>query len=118
MRAEELRIGNWVQFKHTETPVRITLGDFVRQYKEGHLDNYEPIPLTEEWLELMGFDKLSDNCWLNDDDGRFYVDKMSISEKFVYYFKEDSNDFIPIPSVHKIQNLYFALKGEELTIKQ
>ena len=70
MKAQDLKIGNWVQFRHTETPVLITLGDFVREYKEEHLEDYEPIPLTEEWLVKFGFEPV----FLENTDGEVLQD--------------------------------------------
>jgi hypothetical protein len=133
MKANELRIGNWVQFRHTETPVLITLADFVREYKEEHLEDYEPILLTEEWLERFGFvhnDKycrfdskmwnvrnrpegkeISMNVWraTGSADGEFWG--VTIREELTF----DDVTPVAIQHVHQIQNLYFALTGKELT---
>lgn len=70
-------------------------------------ENIKPIPLTEEWLLKFGYDLISENhyafcdhlIWSIED--RFYCDKNGIQIKYV----------------HKIQNLFFELKEEELTIK-
>ena len=109
MKVSELRIGNWVQFKHTETPVRVDLGDFVmaREYKDERLDDYEPIPLTEEWLEKFGFEYSN----LNGDSGLWKIPPFQIYGKynqFIYDYRLDVN------YVHQLQNLYYALTGEEL----
>ena len=120
MKAQDLKIGNWVQFRHTETPVLITLGDFVREYKEEHLEDYEPIPLTEEWLERFGFE--TECKWINDCravKGDFYITldhdgatvigyPTSVGMRNKWMFVQD------IEYVHKLQNLYFALTGQEL----
>jgi hypothetical protein len=112
MKATELRIGNWVQFKYTETPVRITLGDFVREYKDEHLDDYEPIPLTEEWLVKFGFEKddgiwehkeLMWSCEISGDDDSFNFKRLGLDIPCIGIFY-----------VHQLQNLYFALTGQEL----
>jgi len=113
MKVTELRINNWVQFKHTETPVRVTLGDFVmaREYKDERLDDYEPIPLTEEWLEKFGFE-YSD---LNGDSGLWKIPPFQIYGKynqFIYDYRLDVN------YVHQLQNLFYCLTGEELIIKK
>ena len=115
MKVTELRINNWIQFRHTETPVRITLGDFVREYNDEHLEDYEPIPLTEEWLLKFGFDSdpyqdmyvlgwLKINCDKTRGGLELWVE--NITGNVVY-----------LQHVHSLQNLYFALTGEELTIK-
>lgn len=74
-----------------------------------------PIDLTEEWLEKLGFDfdgytynmgKLSINHKSADrPKGRVYYNSWAVSEKRPEF-------------VHQLQNLYFALAGEELTIKE
>ena len=111
MKATELRIGNWVQFRHTETPVLITLGDFVREYKEEHLEDYEPIPLTEDWLIKLKEDgsfKL-----------RFIKSIAAFEVQRKYVGIESGEEWIFISNVryvHEWQNLYFALTGEELEL--
>ena len=117
MKVTELRINNWVQFKHTETPARVTLGDFImaREYKDERLDDYEPIPLTEEWLEKFGFESdsyqdmyvlgwLKINCDKTKGKPELWIE--NITGKVVY-----------IEHVHQLQNLYFALTGQELELK-
>ena len=117
MKAQDLKIGNWVQFRHTETPVLITLGDFVREYKEEHLEDYEPIPLTEEWLERFGFEQMKlytgDKCFVKE---KFCVlcDGQLKNYDLRLTFDSDQTIRIKLDYVHQLQNLYFALTGEEL----
>jgi hypothetical protein len=101
------------------------------------ISEFAPIPLTEEWLLNFGFKKEDKrpskthgqyfSKWLLDlkysfayagfrEDWGFYhsyTDAMDDSEN-------DRYDFIScgIRYVHQLQNLYFSLTGEELTIKQ
>jgi hypothetical protein len=112
MKTTELRIGNWVQFRHTETPVLITLADFVREYKEEHLEDYEPIPLTEEWLERFKL-YTGDNCFVKE---KFCVlcDGELKNYDLRLTFDSDQTIRIKLDYVHQLQNLYFALTGEEL----
>ena len=70
------------------------------------------IPLTEEWLKRFGAKEnilyIIDNMWLQFEDGEWSV-------------CNDSDELYDIPSikhVHQLQNLYFALTGEELKLKQ
>ena len=119
MKAQDLKIGNWVQFRHTETPVLITLGDFVREYKEEHLEDYEPIPLTEEWLERFGFEKDEEYDEGGLVDYRMIL--MSGSLEFVSFWNSEEITGVNQPQtgvdveyVHQLQNLYFALTSEEL----
>lgn len=123
MKAWDLRIGNWVQFRHTETPVLITLGDFVREYKEEHLEDYEPIPLTEEWLERFGFIRQGKrNMWVKDKLCIDLKELPNIRGQFIegwYIGLKDLGNvlfhsFMKVEHVHQLQNLYFALTGQEL----
>ena len=134
MNANELRLGNWVLDSEGRQPTQVMPSDFsitICTY-------LEPIPLTEEWLEKFGyineygefrksmpnpFDRYYSRTKFTsliqfEDDSDFGA--MIIEEKSLKY-KEDSNSsFAPvkIQYVHQLQNLYFALTGEELTIKE
>ena len=119
MKETELRIGNWVKLKDQEVNTHAQvegLGNL--QHVAGQLwpiEELEPIPLTEEWLTRFGFKEVGNNCWLVGNG--FYIDfrKSHIEEGFVYWIDVNSNDnFIQIKHVHQLQNLYFALTGEEL----
>jgi hypothetical protein len=84
-----------------------------------NLDNVGAIPLTEEWLIKFGFVK--------DADGSYLKFKMAIflDKRFKYNLylqtEETSSKWfevgIKIKHVHQLQNLYFALTGEELTLQ-
>ena len=103
MKPNELRIGNWVET--FEGVIQIQNGWEIDEGNE-----CQPIPLTEEWLEKFGFE-YSD---LNGDSGLWKIPPFQIYGKcnqFIYEYALDVN------YVHQLQNLYFALTGEELTIK-
>lgn len=80
-----------------------------------------PIPLTPEWLERMGFKRgevyslvlskwASDNLSVSIEIDSFQPVVMGLDD-WVEYGK-------PMQHVHQLQNLYFTLTGEELTIKE
>ena len=97
MKANELRIGNYVNlFGLTAT---VQADDFNMTEHGIAIEQGKPILLTEEWLERFG--KIQ---WLYKD----------IDEYFVWF----NGDKIYIKFVHTLQNLYFALTGEELKIIQ
>lgn len=80
----------------------------------------QPIPLTEEWLVKFGFEKPAETWYLNG----FGVWQTLCGNKdgteFIGFFYELRDRGIVdkhIEHVHQLQNLYFALTGEELTIK-
>lgn len=111
MNAEELRIGNWVNVIK-KVPVQITAKHIVA-ISEGD-KQYTDIPLTEEWVLKLGFkkDEITKQLALGgieicgtDDSG--------------YSLCEDDGYILigkPCKYVHQLQNLYFALTGEELII--
>jgi hypothetical protein len=123
MEANELRIGNYVKGNsrgHTNV-VNIEILEYINKTKSG----YSPIPITEEWLIKFGFkvyresvvikawsigfntithDYLFDLCWIKDVFGE---------NKEVPFYR---NGRFKIHYVHQLQNLYFALTGEELEI--
>jgi hypothetical protein len=76
------------------------------------LETLKPIELTEKWLDKLGF--------VNDTVLEFYRNDKTDSTIIIDY------DFIcllgyshvKIKYVHQLQNLYFALTGQELEIKQ
>lgn len=106
MKATELRIGNlfqWIEIASMGIGVDVITKDNHYTYE----DFKEPIPLTEEWLKRFGFE-YSD---LNGDSGLWKIPPFQIYGKcnqFIYEYALDVN------YVHQLQNLYFALTGEEL----
>lgn len=111
----ELRIGNWIYDAQCEMEIQIGTGSHIH-----NLDpNSNPIPLTEEWLKRVGFDAsgFKQQEFLN---WGFKVKKDPNSPSNWITFQGFMNQFYELTSiqyVHQLQNLYFALTGEELTIK-
>lgn len=134
MKANELRIGNWVLHppKSRDKRFEITVNaNNILACDNGAI--YKPIPLTEEWLMKFGFEKVvynsgKEGCgtdyYFECNNGIFmcYADDFSLG---LYSSEYDMlNGLAVIPNwemtkhVHQLQNLFFALTGEELTIKQ
>tara|TARA_R110000868_G_scaffold119128_1_gene315619 strand:- start:135 stop:491 length:357 start_codon:yes stop_codon:yes gene_type:complete len=114
MKASEVRIGNLLNHNNgfvvgTFTVNSIHISDLERD--NAYAKEYEPIPLTEEWLIKLGFTL--------DNETDLYVspDKFC-SLQIEGYGQEVMREFnIPVENlkhVHQLQNLYFALTGEEL----
>jgi hypothetical protein len=133
IKSNELRLGNVVAYRHAEKTEptihrvirleRITArldkcpeGD-LHMYSDREYSDIEGVPLTGEWLETCG--------WQLVDQGRgpyYWLEKQCW---FHIHLSEDSsiyanfnNNAVPIRYLHQLQNLYFALTGEELTIKE
>lgn len=125
MKANELRIGNYV----TEVTRSKNINGYQTWTKIWHIDTYQervmlnngrwsifndidPTPLTEQWLLDFGFTQYGDWC------SKSYI-SISIKYNKTTYMIDGMEDYIKhCEYVHQIQNLYFALTGEELTYKQ
>jgi hypothetical protein len=127
MKASDLRIGNQMK-------LFLGIGDNGAEYREcgiqgimihhstefyllknawvGISNNLEPIPLTEEWLLKFGF-------VYHDDDGiiTYSRDNIVIFQRYRldFYFELSNYKDAELEYVHQLQNLYYALTGEELT---
>lgn len=118
MKANELRIGNYFIYDNRVNEVlsiyinfgkyRIT---FKNENKSKLVENCNPIPLTEEWLLRFGFEKVIDGYEFNN----YHIDIEKIRPYFGYSWQDYRT---PIDYVHQLQNLYFALTGEELNINK
>ena len=124
MKAQELRIGNLVDLGNRIAKV-IDIGHLSctvvhLEETQDTLEDYERtrgIALTKEWLEKFGFEKLTDSK-----DGfktTSYTYTKGIS--FIVHFdgvRLSTNFWIGNEKhyVHQLQNLFFALTGEELKL--
>jgi hypothetical protein len=120
MRASELRIGNYVEsIGIAYSVISIDIHGNIKGFESGTSFNLDktsnPIQITEEWLIKFGFK------WAGlVSKGRYLTLFTPCGKAFV--FKEGYIIFTgvtietPIKYVHQLQNLYFALTGEELTI--
>lgn len=116
MKANELRIGNWVRHPNSEWDEQLDIENFNVE----NIEYYTPIPLTEEWLIKFGFVINKD---ISLDKNEIYYSK-SITilykySKFNLYINIDEDSYYSfsyteIQHIHQLQNLYFALTGEEL----
>lgn len=127
MDAKELRIGNHVKAINRIEEIGVSTFQNLEDFIEN--DIYKPIPLTEEWLEKFGFERYSNQAykslkWTLDDTGFvsdwFYLKRTHINTNGIFTveaFKFGSK-LRRLDYVHQLQNLYFALTGEELEIKE
>jgi hypothetical protein len=124
MKANELRIGNWVnEFRNVERKLfkhQITNADDIKCFEDKWV-HYEPIPLTEEWLLSFNINELKEQDVYRVNYVDYHKKNNTFNYCLGYYFNEEGyieNIFKKIKYVHQLQNLYFALTGEELTIKE
>lgn len=78
-----------------------------------HLDKIKPIKLTKEWLLKFGFEHNDDFYSI----GLIHIWYGVESSDFNYGNKNALYSIKTIKHVNQLQNLYFALTGKELTIK-
>jgi len=123
MKANDLRLGNLIYWNipekldviHTVVGIRnekpqtmpISLGESINDYK--------PIPLTEEWLKKFGFEDL----YYGQDKFGWIKDGVNISKYFNFVLMlpdAEYYDSTKIKWVHDLQNLYYALTGVELSV--
>jgi len=107
---KELRIGNWVA-KESGDPVQINvwLHEMARFC--------DPIPLTPEWLERLGFEKRESGvCYewwngINEVTHDWLVSITEMKDNGQFFYRNGKHT---IKYVHQLQNLFFSLCGEEL----
>jgi hypothetical protein len=131
MKANELRIGNYFKSKSDEAIYELTYELLAEQFngKDLGFDDMQPIPLTQDWLIKLGFKKhiideptIKQTRWILDWSYMCATCPLSIYDKGKNSFSSFDSSIrgiihSEIKHVHQLQNLYFALTGEELTIK-
>lgn len=104
MKTNDLRIGNLVLNDD---------GGVCKLFNihEGYI-NHKPIPLTEEWLLKFGFEVFEFDHKPN----QYRLGNRLIVIRCDGFYEYGTN--IKVSHVHSLQNLIFALTGEELEVKQ
>ena len=134
MKATELRIGNYYYYTCEDSlderkkwceVCQIDSQDLVLLESNQGDEDFNPIPLTEEWLLKFGFEKTKHShgyaCYIKDgfdfdivSHGRYWVLAIYKDESCTdsLYFAHGRLEY-----VHQLQNLFFVFTGEELTIQ-
>ena len=131
MNANELRIGSTINYNGKIITLKNAQELFNATSRETSF-NYSPIRLNEEWLLKMGFE-------VNEFNTVSYLLKKQTKEEHTIYglISDDDNHYgfyqghssaidewdswtilKYVNAVNELQNLYWALTGEELTIKE
>lgn len=133
MKASELRIGNLVYVTDNLTnlifeeitPINIHNLMHLTGLDKSPVDiEFKPIPLTEEFLLKFGFEPINkhDNTFITYADWTHnYFLQLDVRKGDNKYLILDNSfgdlrafSMVDIEYVHQLQNLYFALTGEEL----
>lgn len=127
MENKELRIGNWYENMSPNPDLKYEQVDF---FETAHYAAVycNPILLTEEWLVKLGFENNFGKNYIKYFGEAYTKGTVILSYSFTKKEEDfqvsvgtggDGCDWIFLPKpqyVHQLQNLYFALTGEELTI--
>lgn len=121
--SRQIRLGNNVYIHHGDHiepyVISVELSDLVA-VDEVHDIEITGIPLTEEWLTKFGFTKNKEQFGIRIDEYAFlniYTDTFRYGLFDISSGEEFKSWDNLIQNVHELQNLFFALTGEELTIK-
>ena len=123
---KELRVGNIVALEYPDgleyCEVKtigissVGLLNGVGDFNNFSIESIILIPLTKEWLIKLGF-KYDEKTNEYKAPGVYGVWFFSVGGDFVYRsLLALTDDYEGYYSVHQLQNLYFALTGEELTL--
>ena len=114
MKASELRIGNYYnQFGNIHQVNHVIIKDLTKAPEDQLW--CKPIPLTEEWLLNLGF--ISNPYQDRYENKPLHIECDKTKGSLILWCEQLPKSIF-IKYVHQLQNLYFALTGEELTIKE
>jgi hypothetical protein len=127
LKAQELRIGNLVEYRMEDdldsrkewwavTAIDSEDINWLEKEEPETID-YRPIPLTEEWLLKFGFEE--DETYVSEENPFLDYINGNVRISMPYFsFEYCDGGIKELKYVHQIQNLYFALTGTELEIKK
>lgn len=144
---KELRIGNYLYGNHKlQEVVMIDRDGYIvtncsgyvgrMGYEPLELESFDPIPITEEWLVKLGFEICEEeDCYeISYQTDCHYPDKnyltiyglksgvlnVCISDMHNISYASNYTETLlgEIQHIHQLQNLYFALTREELTLNE
>ena len=128
MKVSELRLGNLVKINDrgcdciyrvtgiSETDIDAQCINRCDPFKEVYnepIENLSPTLLTKEWLLKFGF---SSTLYKELDNGWICISGKSLDIGGAAACTQSMMWSAPCEYVHQLQNLYFALTGEELTL--
>lgn len=126
MEAKELRIGNYVMYNGVVYTVESILSSTYLVFlhtldkeilMEVKVNKIDPVKLTDEWLEWLGFVRVGNHYEKNCFNIYKYKDGVEIE------LRNDEDDELFVIGmrynyVHQLQNLYFAIAGKKIAINK
>ncbi len=126
---KELRIGNLI---YNQSVVVAADGRTIFDLAYFEKPQYQPIPITPEWLKRFAFERRKDHYPYDDVLKNTWFEKKFMTSYTSCHTSIDINEYSftcwvstgedgggalnKIYFVHQLQNLYFALTGTELTL--
>jgi len=102
-----LRVGNLVYDNKSQSNITITESNI------GDIKNFEPIPITSEWLEELGFQRRLQNKTGYPTQRNNKVEfRLDSSDN--YDWENSVNNLPKVKYIHQLQNIYFTLTEREL----
>jgi hypothetical protein len=117
MNKQELRLGNYIFSKETNSIQKITGITEEHPFFDAITFDYpcwdeiEPIKLTKDILYKLGF--IKDGIWFNYSFGFYGIGISNDPSGFNFSYDDG---FILIEYVHELQNLIFSLSGSDLQL--
>lgn len=119
----ELRIGNLIRVNGILSKIEIINNELDEVYFFGedfyHSDfccNIEPMPITKEWLFKLGFELINNNFYRSRNCELCLHWTVNKNKMLPEYYGKRLVTGYDFKYVHQLQNLYFALTGDELTV--
>lgn len=134
IKASELRIGNLLSYKGEPILIKMISPNTI-YFNEGQqsINAVDPLLISEEWLMRFGFERTTEgrvNRWAFDignkhiaphGDNKYELSSFAIDGKSAFFCDYTVNNYWAAKKchyVHQMQNLHFAITGEELTLKE
>ena len=129
MKANELRIGNVIMFAdyggivyRKISAIKFNEFGFYSDIDGTNFEICKPVLITKEWLLKLGFEYNDYYKNYKIKSGQYFNSVQYNDECFEWNYNNDNSDaecyyVTSVKYIHEIQNLYFALTGEELTFK-
>lgn len=130
---QDLCVGNWVyDGKHAQFPmyvIGLDINDVYLNFESNEGDVWESsyedlfgIPLTEELLDKMGFNKVTNIRWAKAEENKiieivFWPDgKIQVQIRTLIYANQDSCNHWHIRYLHELQNLFWNITKQQLKV--
>lgn len=127
MNVKDYRIGNLVEYDTDDLSWQtheVSLFDLIVLELLPDVEHYRPIPITEEWLQKLGFSIENDYGGKDNDcktatigfgERQFDIYIERKQNHFLYWLENGHS--IELKYVHQLQNLYHSLFGDELSLQ-